>query len=44
MSFKFEKLLAWQKAVDLATVVHELTKNFPEGRIVYFIVANKMGS
>ena len=28
MSFKFEKLKVWQKAVDLASDVHELTKSF----------------
>ncbi|MDB5088563.1 MAG: hypothetical protein JWR09_2557 [Mucilaginibacter sp.] len=30
MSFKFEKLIVWQKAVDLAASVHELTKGFPK--------------
>src|ERR1700744_3563191 len=30
MSFKFEKLKVWQKAVDLAAEVHELTKTFPK--------------
>jgi len=30
MSFKFEKLIVWQKAVDLASAVHELTKTFPK--------------
>ena len=28
MSFKFEKLIVWQKAVDLAPDVHELTRTF----------------
>ena len=30
MSFKFEKLIVWQKAVDLASDVHELTRSFPK--------------
>ena len=30
MSFKFEKLKVWQKAVDLSTDVNELTKTFPK--------------
>jgi four helix bundle protein len=30
MSFKFEKLKVWQKAVDLAADVNELTRTFPK--------------
>src|SRR5260370_37488763 len=30
MSFKFEKLKVWQKAVNLAGDVNELTKTFPK--------------
>jgi four helix bundle protein len=30
MPFKFEKLIVWQKALDLATVVHEVAKKFPK--------------
>ena len=30
MSFKFEKLLIWQKAMDLAEEIHELSKKFPK--------------
>jgi len=30
MSFKFEKLIVWQKAVDLAADIHDLTKTFPK--------------
>lgn len=30
MSFKFEKLIVWQKATDLSERVHVLTKNFPK--------------
>ncbi len=34
MSFKFEKLIVWQKAVDLASDVHELTKTFPKDELL----------
>jgi four helix bundle protein len=30
MAFKFEKLLVWQKAVDLSDAVNQLTKKFPK--------------
>ena len=30
MAFKFERLLVWQKALDLSDVVHQLTKTFPK--------------
>ena len=30
MPFKFEKLLVWQKSVDLSSEIHLLTKNFPK--------------
>ncbi|MCE7057206.1 four helix bundle protein [Algoriphagus sp. AGSA1] len=33
MSFKFEKLIIWQKAMDLAEEIHELSKNFPREEI-----------
>jgi four helix bundle protein len=33
MSFKFEKLIVWQKAVDLSADVHELTKTFPKDEL-----------
>jgi len=29
MSFKFEKLDVWQKAIDLSFDVHQLTREFP---------------
>ncbi|MDZ4796067.1 MAG: four helix bundle protein [Bacteroidota bacterium] len=29
MAFKFEKLIVWQKAVDLSDTVYKLTKSFP---------------
>lgn len=30
MAFKFEKLIVWQKAVDLSEIVHQMVKNFPK--------------
>lgn len=29
MSFKFEKLQVWQKAIDFTTDIHNLTRKFP---------------
>ena len=40
MSFKFEKLIVWQKAVDLASDVHDLTKTFPKDEI--FILSSQI--
>jgi four helix bundle protein len=33
MSFKFEKLKVWQKAVDLSFDINELTKTFPKDEL-----------
>lgn len=33
MSFKFEKLIVWQKAVDLSDKVDALTKKFPKEEV-----------
>lgn len=33
MAFKFEKLIVWQKAVDLSDKVNHLTKSFPKEEI-----------
>tara|TARA_R110002020_G_scaffold35405_1_gene106816 strand:+ start:127 stop:480 length:354 start_codon:yes stop_codon:yes gene_type:complete len=33
MSFKFEKLIIWQKAMDLAEEIHEFSKEFPKEEI-----------
>jgi len=33
MPFKFEKLIVWQKALDLSGVVNEVTKSFPKDEI-----------
>lgn len=30
MAFKFERLLVWQKAVEISDAVHVLTKRFPK--------------
>jgi four helix bundle protein len=40
MSFKFEKLKVWQKAVDLAADVNELTRSFPKDEL--FILSAQM--
>jgi four helix bundle protein len=29
MPFKFEKLVVWQKSLDLSTIIHDVTKKFP---------------
>ena len=33
MPFKFEKLIVWQKAVDLSDFVNQVTKSFPKDEI-----------
>lgn len=33
MSFKFEKLIVWQKAVDLSDFVNQVAKGFPKEEI-----------
>jgi len=33
MPFKFEKLIVWQKAVDLSDTVNQVTKGFPKDEI-----------
>ena len=33
MSFKFEKLIVWQKAVDLSADINDLTKSFPKDEL-----------
>lgn len=37
MSFKFEKLIVWQKAVDLSDKVDSLTKKFPKEELYVLI-------
>lgn len=38
MAFKFEKLVVWQKAIDLSDKVNELTKQFPKDEL-YILTA-----
>src|SRR6187397_3288367 len=33
MAFKFEKLIVWQKAVDLSDIVNQVSKHFPKDEI-----------
>ena len=33
MSFKFEKLKVWQKSVELAGLINQLTKTFPKDEL-----------
>ncbi|WP_413669241.1 four helix bundle protein [Mucilaginibacter sp. Mucisp86] len=40
MSFKFEKLIVWQKAVDLSADIHDLTKTFPKDEL--FILTSQI--
>ncbi|WP_374948699.1 four helix bundle protein [Mucilaginibacter sp.] len=40
MSFKFEKLIVWQKAVDLSSDVNDLTKTFPKDEL--FILTSQI--
>ena len=40
MSFKFEKLKVWQKALRLTTDIHKLTKNFPKDEL--YILTNQI--
>ncbi|HEX7847554.1 MAG TPA: four helix bundle protein [Chitinophagaceae bacterium] len=40
MAFKFEKLIVWQKAVELSDVVNQVTKTFPKDEI--YILASQI--
>lgn len=40
MAFKFEKLVVWQKAVELSFEIHQLTLSFPKGEL--FILVNQI--
>lgn len=33
MPFKFEKLIVWQKAVELSDMINQLTKSFPKDEL-----------
>lgn len=38
MPFKFEKLIVWQKSLDLTVLVHEVAKKFPKEEL-YILTA-----
>ncbi|MEP7321840.1 MAG: four helix bundle protein [Saprospiraceae bacterium] len=40
MAFKFEKLLVWQKAIDLTADVHTISKKFPKTEV--FILTSQI--
>lgn len=40
MSFKFEKLIVWQKAIDLSAIVNDVAKKFPKEEI--YILASQI--
>ncbi len=33
MAFKFEKLIVWQKSLDLTEAIHEVTQKFPKDEL-----------
>jgi four helix bundle protein len=37
MAFKFEKLIVWQKAVDLSDIVNQVAKKFPKDELYVLI-------
>ena len=40
MPFKFEKLIVWQKAVDLSDIVNQVTKGFPKDEV--YVLTSQM--
>jgi four helix bundle protein len=40
MPFKFEKLIVWQKAIDLSDAVNQLSKDFPKDEL--YILTSQM--
>lgn len=40
MPFKFEKLIVWQKALDLTALVHEVSLKFPKDEL--YILTSQM--
>lgn len=40
MAFKFEKLRVWQKALELSTLVHNVTREFPKEEL--FILTSQI--
>jgi hypothetical protein len=37
MEFKFEKLIIWQKAMDLGEMLNELTNRFPQEELLILL-------
>ena len=40
MAFKFEKLRVWQKALELSSLVHNVTREFPKEEL--FILTSQI--
>lgn len=40
MTFKFEKLIVWQKSLDLSDEVNQLTKSFPKDEL--YVLASQI--
>ncbi|HEX6848038.1 MAG TPA: four helix bundle protein [Chitinophagaceae bacterium] len=40
MAFKFEKLIVWQKSLDLSDEVNQLTKDFPKDEL--YVLASQI--
>jgi len=40
MPFKFEKLIVWQKSLELSETIHNLTKQFPKEEM--FVLASQI--
>ena len=40
MPFKFEKLIVWQKSLELTEAIHNLTKQFPKEEM--FVLASQI--
>jgi four helix bundle protein len=40
MPFKFEKLIVWQKSLELSETIHSLTKQFPKEEM--FVLASQI--
>jgi four helix bundle protein len=40
MAFKFEKLIVWQKSLDLSDEVNQLTKSFPKDEL--YVLASQI--
>jgi four helix bundle protein len=44
MPFKFEKLIVWQKSLDLTGVIHEITRKFPKDELFVLTAQIKRAS